>query len=129
MTNPFNTNFGPPFGANFIPKLQYINNITQAQLGVVTFSEATYYTVGEWIGFRIPPANGMTQLNNQQARIIALDNTNTIATIDIDTLGFYPFISATDPQFPCIAVPVASGIIPGTNVVTLEDAFDNEPLE
>lgn len=129
MSNQFNSNYGPPFGANFIPNLQFIANITQAQQAVVTFTTATNFTIGEWISFRIPLSNGMIQLNNQQARIIALDSTNTIATIDLDTLGFYPFISESDPQFPCIAVPVASGIIPGTITITLEDAFDNEPLE
>jgi hypothetical protein len=129
VSNLYNTNYGPPFGANFIPNIQYISNITRAQQAVITFTTATNFTVGEWIGFRIPPTNGMIQLNNQQALIIALDPTNTIATLAVDTTGFYPFISASDPQFPCIAVPVASGIIPGTNTVTLEDAFDNEPLE
>ncbi len=125
MNNTNNSNFGPPFGANFIPNLQYIANISQAQLAIVTFATMTNFFVGEWIGFRIPPSNGMIQLNNRQARILEIDGLNI--KIDIDTLGFFPFISFSDPQFPCIAVPVASGIIPGTNTVTLEDAFDNEP--
>ncbi len=125
MTNPYNSNYGPPFGANFIPNLQYIANISQAQQAIVTFVTQTNFFVGEWIGFRIPPSNGMIQLNNQQARILEIDGLNI--KIDIDTLGFFPFISFSDPQIPCIAVPVASGIIPGTNTVTLEDAFDNEP--
>ena len=125
MTNLYNSNYGPPFGANFIPNLQYIANISQAQQAIVTFVTQTNFFVGEWIGFRIPPSNGMIQLNNQQARILEIDGVNI--KIDIDTLGFFPFISFSDPQFPCIAVPVASGIIPGTNTVTLEDAFDNEP--
>jgi hypothetical protein len=127
MTNPYNSNYGPPFGANFIPNLQYIENISQAQQAIVTFMTTTNFTIGEWIGFRIPPLNGMVQLNNQKARILEINDVNI--KIDIDTLGFFPFISFSDPQYPCIAVPVASGIIPGTNVVTLEDAFDNEPLE
>ncbi len=121
------SDFGPPFGANFIPKLQYISNISQAQQAEVTFTTATFYVVGEWISFRIPPQNGMIQLNNKQTLIVALDETNTIATINVDTLGFYPFISYSDPQFPCIAVPVASGIPPGQAYTTLEDCFDNEP--
>lgn len=125
MSSFIPSDFGPTFGANFIPNLQYVENISKAQQAVVTFTTTTNFTIGEWIGFRIPPANGMTQLNNQQAKIIGI-NSNQI-TIDLDTLGFYPFISATDPQVPCIAVPVASGIIPGTSTVTLEDAFDNEP--
>ncbi len=126
MSNPYNSNYGPPFGANFIPNLQYIDSITNAQQAVVTFANTTNFFVGEWIGFRIPPPNGMIQLNNKQARILEIDDVNI--KIDLDTLQFFPFISFSDPQFPCIAVPVASGIIPGTNTVTLEDAFDNEPV-
>lgn len=119
------SDFGPPLGANFIPNLQYITNITQAQQAVVTFENDTNFTLGEWISFRIPPPNGMIQLNNQKARII--DLTPNTVTIDLDTLQFYPFISFSDPQTPCVAVPAGSGIPPNSGYVTLEDAFDNEP--
>jgi hypothetical protein len=121
-----NSNYGPPFGANFIPNLQYITNITQAFPAVVTFLDNTNFTVAEWISFRIPPANGMIQLNNQKAQIISL--TPNTATIDVDTSNFYPFIYVQDPQVPCVAVPAGSGIIQETTTVTLEDAFDNEPI-
>ncbi len=120
-----NSNFGPPFGANFIPNLQYIFNITQAAPAVVTFSADHNFTLGEWISFRIPPANGMIQLNNQKALITAL--TPNTATIEVDSLDFFPFIYVQDPQVPCVAVPAGSGIPSGTGTVTLEDAFDNEP--
>ncbi len=126
MTAPYNSNYGPPFGANFIPNLQYITNITNASYGVVTFSGNHNFTVAEWISFRIPPANGMIQLNNQKAEIISI--TSTTVTIAVDTLNFYPFIYAQDPQIPCVAVPAGSGIVQGTTIVTLEDAFDNEPI-
>jgi len=125
MTSPYNSNYGPPFGANFIPNLQYITDITQAVNAVVTFSDDHNFTVAEWISFRIPPANGMIQLNNQKALILSI--TDTTVTINVDTSNFYPFIYVQDNQIPCIAVPVASGIIQGTTTVTLEDAFDNEP--
>ena len=121
-----NSNYGPPFGTEFIPNLQYITDITQASPAVVTFEDDHNFTLGEWISFRIPPPNGMIQLNNQKARII--DLTSTTVTIAVDSLQFYPFIFVEDPQIPCVAVPAGSGIIPGTNVVTLEDAFDNQPL-
>lgn len=121
-----NSNYGPPFGANFIPNLQYISDITQAAPAVVTFDADHNFTVGEWISFRIPPANGMIQLNNQKALIIAL--TPLTVTIDVDSLQFYAFISVQDPQIPCVAVPAGSGIPPGSGTVTLEDAFDNEPV-
>ncbi len=121
-----NSNFGPPFGANFIPNLQYITNITQASPAVVTFSADHNFTLGEWISFRIPPANGMIQLNNEKALVIAI--APTTVTIAVDSLQFYPFIYVQDPQIPCVAVPAGSGISQGTATVTLEDAFDNEPV-
>ncbi len=110
----------------FIPNLQYISDITQAQQAVVTFTNNHNFTIGEWISFRVPPPNGMIQLNNQKGLIVEL--TPTTVTIDVDTLQFYPFIYATNEQVPCVAVAAGSGIIPGTSTVTLEDAFDNRPL-
>ena len=120
------SNYGPPFGADFIPNLQYITAITQSYPATVTFSADHNFTVAEWISFRIPPANGMIQLNNQKAKIISI--TPTTVTIAVDTTNFYPFIYVQDPQVPCIAVPAGSGIIQGTTTVTLEDAFDNQPI-
>lgn len=124
MTAP-NSNFGPPFGADFIPNLQYITNITNARPAVVTFLDDHNFFLGEWVSFRIPPANGMIQLNNEKARII--DLTSDTITIAVDSLDFFPFIYVQDPQTPCVAVPAGSGIPPGTAFVTLEDAFDNRP--
>ena len=110
----------------FIPNLQYISNITNAQQAVVTFITNHNLTIGEWISFRVPPPNGIIQLDNQKGLIIAL--TPTTVTIDVDTLQFFPFIFTTGGQIPCVAVPAGSGIPPGTGYVTLEDAFDNVPL-
>lgn len=110
----------------FVPNLQYILDITQAQQATITFSEDHNFTIGEWISFRIPPPNGMIQLNNQKGKVIEL--TSDTVTINVDTLDFYPFIYVEDPQIPCVAVPAGSGIIPDTTTVTLEDAFDNRPL-
>jgi len=119
------SDFGPPFGANFIPNLQYITDITQAMQAVVTFAENHNFTLWEWISFRIPQSNGMIQLNNQKGRIIML--TSNTVTIDVNTLGFFPFIANSNPQIPCIAVPAGSGNEPYFASTTLEDVFDNEP--
>lgn len=120
------SDFGPPFGSDFIPNLQYITNITQAVQAVVTFSENHDFTLSEWISFRVPQANGMIQLNNQKGLIVAL-TPNTV-TIDVDSLQFYPFIYVQNGQIPCVAVPAGSGFPAGSVTVTLEDAFDNVPL-
>lgn len=121
-----NSNFGPPFGADFIPNLQYITDITQASSAIVTFATDHNFVVGEWISFRIPQANGMIQLNNQKALIISI--TPTTVTLAVDSLQFYPFIYVQDPQIPCVAVPAGSGIPPGTATVTLDRPFDNQPV-
>jgi len=121
-----NSNYGPPYGANFVPNLQYISDITQSRPAIVTFTTNHNFKVGEWISFRIPPPNGMIQLNNQKSLIIAL--TEMTVTIAVDSLDFYAFIYVQDPQVPCVAVPAGSGIPPGTGTVTLEDAFDNQPI-
>ena len=126
MSAPYNSNYGPPFGADFIPNLQYITNITQSAPAIVTFADNHNFTVAEWISFRIPPPNGMIQLNNQKAQILSI--TPTTVTIAVDSINFYPFIYVQDPQVPCVAVPAGSGIIQGTTTVTLEDAFDNRPV-
>jgi hypothetical protein len=126
VTAPYNSNYGPPFGADFIPNLQYITNITQASAAVVTFSADHNFTLWEWISFRVPPPNGMIQLNNQKALVIAL--TPTTVTIAVDSTNFYPFIYVQDPQVPCVAVPAGSGIVAGMAMTTLEDAFDNRPV-
>jgi hypothetical protein len=120
------SDFGPPFGANFIPNLQYITNITQSSPCVVTLLDNHNFTLGEWISFRVPPPNGMIQLNNQKALIIGL--TSNTVTIAVDSLQFYRFIYVINGQIPCVAVPAGSGIPPRTATVTLEDAFDNQPL-
>lgn len=120
------SNYGPPLGANFIPNLQYIMNITQSAPAVVTFASNHNFTVAEWISFRIPPPNGMIQLNNQKAEILSI--TPTTVTIAVDSTNFYPFIYVQDLQVPCVAVPAGSGVIQGTTTVTLEDAFDNQPV-
>ena len=125
MTAP-NSNFGPPFGSEYIPNLQYISNITQASTAVVTFTTNHNFTLWAWISFRVPPANGMIQLNNQKAQIIAL--TSNTVTIAVDSLNFYPFIYVQDPQVPCVAVPAGSGVIEGEAATTLQDAFDNQPI-
>jgi hypothetical protein len=122
----YNSNYGPPFGTDFIPNRQSIINISQASAAVVTFADEHPYVIGEWISFRIPQSNGMIQLNNQKALIISI--TPTTVTIAVDSLNFYPFIYFQDPQIPCVAVPAGSGIPPGTAMVTLEDAFDNKPI-
>jgi len=126
MSQPPNSNYGPPFGADFIPNLRYIEDITQASQAVVTFTTEHDFFLWQYISFRVPPANGMIQLNNQKAQVVGV--TSDTVTIDVDTLDFFPFIAVQDPQIPCVAVPAGSGIAEGTAMTILDDAFDNRPI-
>lgn len=116
-------------GINY-PVLDYIASITNAQTAVVTFEEAHDFTNGEIISFRVSQPYGMVEMNNRQGRVLARD-TLTV-TVDIDTTGFNAFTIPGDETTisnPAIAVPSASGIVPGfyTPFINLEDAFDNRP--
>lgn len=112
----------------YTPSLAYITDISNAINAVVTFTEDHPYVIGEIISFRVSRDSGMWQINNKQARV--LDTTDDTVTVQLDSLSFDPFIDVDDIQKPAIAVPSASGIIPGEYVptVTLRDAFDNQPI-
>ncbi len=113
---------------NTYPQLAYIIGISQALKGVITFSANHDFTIGEIIGLRVAPEFGMIQLNNMEVRILA--STSDTVTVDVDTLGFNPFIYAgTTVQRPCIAVPSSSGLVPNSMPpqTNLQDAYDNLP--
>ncbi len=109
----------------FTPSLVYITDITRSQNAVVTFSTSHSFVDGEIISFRVSKASGMWQINNLQAKV--LSHSSGAVIVDLDTSSFDPFIEVSNIQYPALAVPSASGIIPGQYVatVTLEDAFDN----
>lgn len=123
------------------PRRAYIANITQAAQAVVYFTATNDYSVGEIVSFRIPSAFGMTQLNNVQARVLAVTNSATVSsiTLDLNTSGYTAFSFPTSAVAkagvtPAICVPSSSGVVPisasntnalqppGTNLI---DSFDN----
>ncbi len=128
MTIPNSDLNGQTVPNNTYPQLAYITGITQAIQGVITFAADHEFTIGEIIGLRIAPQFGMIQLNNKDVRVIDVSS-NTV-TIDVNTNHFNPFINAgTSVQYPCIAVPSASGIVPNAipPQTNLKDRFDNLP--
>lgn len=106
------------------PRNALITDITNDLKAVVTFTEQPTFSIGEIISFRTSKADGMWQINNKQARVLIVDG-DTV-TIDLDTTGYDPFIYPSAATTPPMAVPSASGIIPGLYppTVNLQDAFD-----
>jgi hypothetical protein len=124
------------------PRWKYIANITKASQAVVYFTAKNDFTVGEIVSFRVSSDFGMDEINNKQARVLAVTNSATVSsiTLDLDTTGFTTFAFPTSATAaagvsPAVCVPSASGVIPdstgsatnpqqppGTNLL---DAFDN----
>lgn len=117
---------------NFFPSKAYIQNITNEQNAIVTFTTDHEFTIGEIVGFRVEQAFGMNEINQLRSRIFAI--TSDSITTNIDTTTWNPFSLANLNQpgtSPPCCVPSASGVIPYENVtprVTLFDAFDNRPV-
>ncbi len=117
---------------NFFPSKAYIQDITNAQNAVVTFTADHEFTLGEIVGFRVEQAFGMNEINQLRSRIFAV--TNDSITTNIDTTTWTPFSLANLNQpgtSPPCCVPSSSGVIPyedDPSTVTLFDAFDNRPL-
>ena len=112
----------------FVPAFQYISDITNAEECVVTFTADHTYTVGEILSFRVSSPYGMFQLNNQTGLVLAV--TSTTVTMDIDTRNYSAFVTpVTAGQYPALAVPAGSGVIPGAIPphTTIYDHFDNVP--
>lgn len=129
------------YPSRFYPRWNYIANITQAAQAVVFFTGKNDFTPGEIVGFRVPSAFGMDEINNKDVRILSVTNSATVSsiTLDLDTTGFTAFSFPTSAVAaagisPAVVVPSSSGVVPfngsattpqeppGTN---LQDSFDN----
>ena len=115
----------------FFPSKIQISAITNAVQAVVSFGEDHDFTPGEIVSFRVGRAFGMSEINNQQAKV--LFHTNDTITIDIDTSTWTAFTLANLNQAgtsPPICVPSASSAIPFEEnpSVNIEDAFDNRRI-
>ena len=123
------------------PRWAYIANISAAAQAVVHFTAKNDFTPGEIVSFRVPSEFGMSEINNQQARVLSVTNSATVSsiTLDLDTSGYTAFAFPTSAVAaagvsPAVCVPSSSGVVPlagsatnpqqppGTNLL---DAFDN----
>lgn len=123
---PYSPYFYPP--TRVISKIS--NNLPQA---IVTLTVDHNFTIGQVVRFTIPTINaasfGMTQLNNVQATIVAVNQadangiTNTI-TVDVNTTTFTPFAwpltanpAFTYPQVTPVGMNTAASIAFNTNII------------
>lgn len=98
----------------FYPRRRYITKITQASQAVVTLSVTHGYKVGQLVRVVVPAVFGMTQMNNLQATIVAVNTATTEATgntitLNIDSSAFSAFafpVSAIAPFTFAQIVPV-----------------------
>lgn len=111
----------------FLPRFRYINDITNEQYAVVTFTQTHDFIVSEIVSFRVSQPYGMPEINNLRAQVLIIDEFTI--TINIDTSNFglfiYPSVTASSPP---VCVPVGSGIALDSPILVhtiLEDAFDN----
>lgn len=93
----------------YYPTHRYITNITQAAQAVVTLSVTHGYTVGQVVGFRVPAAYGMVEMNNLRGTITAINTTTNTITVDINSSAFTAFafpLTAAVPFTHAMVVPV-----------------------
>lgn len=115
--------------STYVPQFGFISAIQLGSPTVVTFTAPIDFTVGEIVSFRVSPASGTKELNNQTASVIAITS-NTI-TVPINSTNYTPYVSqpTTSIAFPALVVPAGSGILTGAipPQTSLFDAFDNIP--
>lgn len=84
-----------------MPGARFITAVSKAAQGVVTFSEAHPFKIGDELYFRVPSDFGMVELDQQFARVEAV-GTATV-TLDLNTAAFSTFAfpaSSTSVKFP-----------------------------
>jgi len=109
--------------------MRLVEDITNAQYAVVTCTEDHDFVDHEIISLRVSKDYGMSEINNQHAKVIS--HTSDSVTINIDSTNYTAFsipgdLTGTTP--PCI-VPSSSGVdlTEYSPIMILEDAFDNRP--
>jgi hypothetical protein len=130
-----------PYNPIYYPRARYISSITQAAQAVVQLTVTHGYKVGQVVRFIVPSvagsavSYGMTEMNNLQGTILAIDLVNNTITVDIDSSGFTAFAFPTTALAasgftPAQVVPIgqntAESLDAGVDILT--DATVNEAL-
>lgn len=125
MTRPFPPNEGPkapernpPINPQYyVPRVFYINAISEGTTTTITTTLPHNYVVGQIIRLIIPPTFGARQLNEQQGQVISIPAPDQVVTT-IYSQGIDPFIATpiygpTPPQIIPIG-DINNGTINGT---------------
>ncbi len=89
------------------PRVEIILSITPInQNSVITTEEDHSYVIGNTVGFIIPQAFGMVELNKIEANILAI--TSDTLTIDVDTRFFTDFSIPASFYTPAQVIPIGS---------------------
>lgn len=116
--------------AIFVPKQRVITKITQASSAVITFAAPHDFIVGQVVRLRVPSEFGMTEINNQTARVTAISAANNTITVNVDTSGYTAFsfaATADSPFTPAEAVPAGSSDVGlSSTATTIATATVNE---
>ena len=130
-----------PYNPIYYPRARYISTITQAAQAVVQLTVTHGYKVGQAVRFIVPSIGGsaatygMTEINNLQGTILAIDLVNNTITVDIDSSGFTAFAQPTSAQAsvgytPAQVVPIgqntAESLDAGVDI--LSDATENQAI-
>ena len=113
--------------ARYSPERRWITEITAAASAVITLSVTHAYTVGDIISVRVPAGWGMTEMNNRQGEITAVNTTTNTITTNIDSSGFTAF------AFPTSAIAAGGTTFPqvlpvGEIATSLLSPTDNTSL-
>jgi len=130
-----------PYNPIYYPRARYISNITQDTQAVVTLTVTHGYKVGQVVSFIVPSvagsavSYGMTEINNLQGTILAINLVDNEITVDIDSSGFTAFALPTTGQAasgytPAQVIPVGQDTAASLNagVDILSDATVNEAI-
>jgi len=97
--------------SRYYPQWRFITAISNANNAVVQLSVTHQYKVGQLVRVICPAAFGMTQINNIEASIIAIDTSANTITLNVNSTAFTAFafptsaVAGSGVEFPQI-VPI-----------------------
>jgi len=130
-------NLGLFNSGSYTPFLCDITAIVMGQTTLVTTSTSHGFVIGNEVQFFIPEQWGMIQLDERTGYISAIPASNQFV-VNINTLGFNPFVTPSPPTYVVLNPAQVSGIgdsntgtsSPGgipNNPNTVPGAFQNQP--